>query len=532
MNLWRSISSISLLTLASRITGMIRETIIYATFGTDVMTDAFNVAFRIPNMLRRLFAEGAFSQAFVPILASSKEQNTPEQTKQLLDSVASTLAFALLITCIIGIIGAPIFVYLLASGLKNGPGFDVAVVMTRWMFPYIGFMSLVALGAGVLNTWGRFAVAAAAPLMLNIAMITAGLLIYFGAGDWMRSHGWEPIYGLSFGVLVGGLLQLLTITWGLKSIQMVPRIRLGYKSLKSALAFSGTRRVLSLMLPAILGVSVAQLSLLINTQIASYMKAQGSISWLSAADRLMEFPTAILGVALGVVLLPQLSATLAKQEKEKYSGLLDWGLRLVVLLGMPCAIGLLFFAKPLVALLFHYGAFSDNALHQTSLAVQAYGVGILGLVAIKVLAPGFYAQQDIRTPVRIAILVLISTQVMNLFFIFVLQLQHVGLALSIALGALMNALLLLKGLIKRKSYIPHAGWLRFIAQVFAGCILLAVLLWFCNTHFQWESLGSTPLKRIGIVLSIIVGAIILYFGTLIVCGCKLKSMLRPRVRTP
>lgn len=525
MNLWRSISSISLLTLASRITGMFRETLIYAIFGTTAMTDAFNVAFRIPNMLRRLFAEGAFSQAFVPILATSKEQNTAEQTKQLLDAVASTLAFALLVSCIIGIVGAPVFVYLLASGLKAGPGFDVAVVMTRWMFPYIGFMSLVALGAGVLNTWGKFAIAAAAPLMLNIAMIAVSLMIYYGLGSWMHSHGWKPIYALAFGVLTGGVLQLAIIVWGLRSINMVPHISLGYASLKKAISLPGTRRVLSLMLPAILGVSVAQLSLLINTQIASYLE-KGSISWLSAADRLMEFPTAILGVALGIVLLPQLAATLAKQEEEKYSSLLDWGLRLVVLLGMPCAIALLFFAKPLVATLFHYGAFSDTALEQTSLAVQAYGVGLLGLVAIKVLAPGFYAQQDIRTPVRIAIMVLIATQAMN--FIFVPLFEHAGLALSIGLGALINAALLLKGLRNKGSYIPHKGWLRFIIQVGASCALLALFLWFCSAHFHWVSLQETPVKRIVIILGLIVDAVILYFGTLILCGCQLKSMLKPQ----
>lgn len=528
MNLWRSISTVSLLTLASRITGMLRETIIYATFGTNAMTDAFNVAFRIPNMLRRLFAEGAFSQAFVPILAASKEQNTPEQTKDLLDAVASTLAFALLLTCIIGIIGAPVFVYLLASGLQNGPGFDIAIVLTRWMFPYIVFMSLVALGAGVLNTWGKFAVPAAAPLMLNIAMIAAGLIIYFGAGEWMTSYGWQPIYILGFGVLIGGLLQLLVILWGLRSINMIPKIRLGYTSLKTAIHSPGTRRVLSLMLPAILGVSVAQISLLINTQIASHLEAQGSISWLTAADRLMEFPTAILGVALGVVLLPQLSASLASKSQEKYSALLDWGLRLVLLLGMPCAIALLFFSKALVALLFHYGAFSDLALEQTSFAVQAYGIGILGLIAIKVLAPGFYAQQDIRTPVRVAVIVLITTQIMNMIFIFFLHLQHAGLALSIALGALMNATLLLHGLKKRGSYHPHRGWLRFTVQVVIACAILATFLWFCNSQFQWELLKEAPIKRIGIILGIIISAIVVYFAALMLCGCKLKTMLHPQ----
>lgn len=526
MNLWRSVSSISLLTLASRITGMLRETIIYALFGTNAMTDAFNVAFRIPNMLRRLFAEGAFSQAFVPILATSKAQNNEDDTKQLLNAVASVLSFALFITCLVGIVGAPFFVYLLASGLKDGPGFNAAVVMTRWMFPYIGFMSLVALGAGVLNTWNKFAVPAAAPLMLNISMIAAGVMIYYGAGSWMQTHGWEPIYILAFAVLIGGALQLFIILWGLRSIRMVPSIRLNYHALKAAFNYPGTKRVLSLMAPAILGVSVAQLSLLINTQIASHLQQQGSITWLSAADRLMEFPTAILGVAFGVVLLPHLSAALAKQENEKYSNLLDWGLRLVFLLGAPCATGLFFFAKPLIAIIFHYGAFSSVALDQTSLAVQAYGIGLLGLVAIKVLAPGFYAQQDIRTPVRIAIVVLIATQLMNIIFVPILQ--HAGLALSIGCGALLNATLLLIGLKRRGIYTLHYGWRRFTLQVAMSCGILAAFLHYCNHYFPWEIMQTTPFQRIALVLGIVILAMILYFGVLTLTGCKLKTMIKPK----
>lgn len=524
MNLWRAVSSVSLITLASRLTGMVRETLTYAIFGTNAMTDAFNVAFRIPNMLRRLFAEGAFSQAFVPILAASKARDDLDQTRQLLNAVASVLALALLVTCIIGILAAPVFVYLLASGLKNGPGFDAAVVMTRWMFPYIGFMSLVALGAGVLNTWGKFAIAASAPLMLNFAMITASLAIYFGAGEWMSSHGWHPIYMLTFGVLTGGVLQLSIIIYGLRRIHMLPSIRLGFTAAKTALAFPGTQRVLKQMAPAILGVSVAQLSLLINTQIASYLQ-QGSISWLTAADRLMEFPTAILGVALGVVLLPQLSAALASQQKEQYSNLLDWGLRLVFVLGLPCAIGLLFFARPLVAIIFHYGVFNLNSLDQTCSAVQAYGIGLIGLVAIKVLAPGFYAQQDIRTPVRIAIVVLVITQLMNYFFVPLFN--HAGLALSIGLGAVINAGALLIGLKRRGSYTPLAGWLRLVVQTVFACTVLAAFLWLCSRHFDWAALQATPLWRITLILTLVAAAVVLYFITLVISGCKLKSLLRP-----
>lgn len=531
MNLWRAVSSVSLLTLASRLTGLVRELLIAAGFGASALTDAFNVAFRIPNLLRRLFAEGAFSQAFVPILAGSRSQEQPEQTRQLINSVGSVLAFILLITCIIGILAAPAFVYLLASGLKNGPGFDAAVVMTRWMFPYIGFMSLVALGAGILNTWGKFAIAAAAPIMLNISMITAASLIYFGAGDWMRAHGWEPVYMLAFGVLLGGILQLGIIAIGLKRIQMLPRIRLSWSALKEAFAFPGTQRVLKQMAPAILGVSVAQLSLLINTQIASYLQA-GSVSWLSYADRLMEFPTAILGVALGVVLLPQLSASLASQQKEQYSNLLDWGLRLVFVLGLPCAVGLLCFSEPLVAMLYHYGQFSYGDVQQTRLALMGYGIGLLGLVAIKVLAPGFYAQQDIRTPVRIAIVVLIFTQIMNLAFVplfnYAGNAGHAGLALSIGLGAMINAFWLLRGLKKRGSYTPCPGWLRLTFQVIFSCMLLAAFLLAGSHYFQWEQLHATPWKRIGLILLLVSTAIALYFGILRLSGCQLKTLLKPR----
>lgn len=525
MSLWRSISSVSLLTLVSRITGLARELLIAASFGASVWTDAFNVAFRIPNLLRRLFAEGAFSQAFVPILASSHSQDPPEHTQKLIDSVASVLAFALLVTCIIGVVAAPVLVYLLASGLRQGDGFDAAVIMTRWMFPYIGFMSLVALGAAILNTWGKFAIAAAAPIMLNVAMIGAAFLISQGAGDWMLAQGWQPVYILAFGVLLGGLLQLLLIIWGLRRIRVIPKIRMSRARLREAFHFPGTQNVLKLMAPAILGVSVAQISLLINTQIASHLQA-GSVSWLSYADRLMEFPTALLGVALGVVLLPYLTSSLAKQAHQHYSDLLDWGLRLVVMLALPCAVGLFFFSAPLVSVLYNYGQFSSTDVEQTRLALSAYGVGVVGLIAIKVLAPGFYAQKNIRTPVFIAIRVLIATQVMNFIFVYLLKLQHVGLALSIGLGGLINATWLLCALKRQGSYQPNKGWWPFLLQVSVACTVLAVYL-IVGAHFvDWNALRATPWARLAIALGLIVGAVIVYFLTLLICGCKIKKMLR------
>ncbi|MEY3462033.1 MAG: murein biosynthesis integral rane protein MurJ, partial [Pseudomonadota bacterium] len=299
-----------------------------STFGASAMTDAFNVAFRIPNLFRRLFAEGAFSQAFVPVLAATKAREGEEATRLLVDKVASLLVGALLLTCVLGVAGAPVLVWAMASGLQQSPrGFEAAVFMTRWMFPYIGFMSLVALSAGVLNTWKRFAVPAATPVLLNLSMIAAAWL----GAPWLKTQGVEPIYALGAGVMLGGLLQLGVQIPALLRLGMLPRINLRMAGVRAAWDDPATRSIARLMLPALLGVSVAQISLLINTQIASHLQT-GSVSWLTYADRLMEFPTALLGVALGVVLMPQLAAARAANDTQKYSAMLDWGLRLVVLL--------------------------------------------------------------------------------------------------------------------------------------------------------------------------------------------------------
>ena len=391
MNLLRAASTVSMFTLASRVTGMARDVLIAATFGAGAAVDAFNVAFRIPNLLRRLFGEGAFSQAFVPILAATRSQDGDEATHRLIDAVATVLFWALLATSVVGAIASPIVVWAMASGLER---FDDAVVMTRWMFPYITFISLVALASGVLNTWKRFAVPAATPVLLNVALIVACLAL----APMLGRHGIEPIYALAAGVLLGGVLQLAVQVPALLRIGALPRIGLAPAAIAACWHHPGVRRVLRQMAPAMLGVSVAQLSILINTQIASY-QGVGAVSWLSFADRLMEFPTALLGVALGVVLLPQLSATRASGDAGGYSGLLDWGLRLMLLLALPCAAALLAFPEALVATLFHYGAFTPRDVSQTVLALRGYGVGLIGIVAVKILAPGFYAQQDIRTPV-------------------------------------------------------------------------------------------------------------------------------------
>lgn len=518
MSLLRSASVVSALTLASRITGLVREQLIAATFGAGSATDAFQVAFRIPNLLRRLFAEGAFSQAFVPILAASRAKEGDEATQTLIDAVATVLLWALVVVCVVGVAGAPVLVWMMASGLP-AEAQESAVVMTRLMFPYIGCMSLVALSAGILNSWKRFAVPAVTPVLLNLSVIAAAwwLAPYFTRWDI------PPVYALAVGVMLGGVLQLAVQLPALRSVGVVPRLGFTLGAFRRAWAHEGVHRILKQMAPALLGVSVAQLSLLVNTQIASHLTA-GSVSWLTFADRLMEFPTALLGVAMGVVLLPQLSAAQAKGDTEQYSALLDWGLRLVVLLALPCALALLVFPQPLVAVLYHYGRFTAADVQQTVTALMGYGAGLMGLVAIKVLAPGFYAKQDIRTPVRIAITVLVLTQALNV--VFVPLLGHAGLALSIGLAALVNATWLLTGLRRRGSYQPSPGWLGFGLRVVVGSAVMAGGLAWAAQAIDWIGLQSQAGLRVALLAGVLAAAAAVYFGVLLLLGVNLRQFAR------
>lgn len=516
LNLLKAASTVSLLTLASRVTGLVREQLIAATFGAGAVTDAFNVAFRLPNLFRRLFAEGAFSQAFVPILAATREREGDAATQALLNAVATVLAWALIVTCAAGVVGAPVLVWLIGSGLER---FDTAVLLTRWMFPYIGFMSLVALAAGVLNTWKRFAVPAATPVLLNLSMIAAAWL----GAPWFERQGIEPILALAGGVMLGGLLQLGAMALALARLGLLPRVALAPAGIAAAWRHSGVRQVLRLMAPALLGVSVAQISLLINTQIASHV-AVGAVSWLTYADRLMEFPTALLGVALGVVLLPQLAAAQARDDRAGFSAMVDWGLRLVLLLALPCALALLIFPQALVAVLYHYGRFSEHDVQMTVLALQGYGVGLLGIIAVKILAPAFYARQDIRTPVKIAVGVLIGVQALNL--VLVPWLGHAGLALSIGLGAWINAALLFGGLVRRGAFVPQPGWARFIAQVLLANLALGAALWWASDAVDWTALQARWAWRAAAVALVLAGVATLYFAVLALCGLRPRQFVR------
>jgi putative peptidoglycan lipid II flippase len=520
VSLFKSASTVSLLTLASRVTGLVRELLIASMFGASALTDAFNVAFRIPNLFRRLFAEGAFSQAFVPVLAASKAQQGEQATRLVIDHVATVLAWVLVVVSVLGVLLAPWLVWAMASGLQQDPrGYDAAVQMTRWMFPYIGFMSMVALSAGILNTWKHFAIPAATPVLLNVCVICAAWL----GAPWLKTQGVEPVFALSAGVMLGGVLQLTLQIPALHRLGLLPSIGLSWRRMRAAWVDPATRQIAKLMGPALFGVGVAQISLLINTQIASHL-TPGSVSWLTYADRLMEFPTAILGVALGVVLMPQLAAASATGDTARYSAMLDWGLRLVLLFTLPCAVALLLFSQPLVAVLYHYGAFTERDVQQTTLALMGYGCGLLGLVAIKVLAPGFYANQDIKTPVRIAMVVLCLTQLLN--FLFVPWFAHAGLALSIGLGAMVNALWLLIGLRQRGSYRPEPGWGKFSLQVGLGCGLLAGFLYWANQALPWVALRSQSGLRVGYLAMVILGAALIYLGTLWATGLQWRQFLK------
>lgn len=515
MGLFRSAATVSGLTFVSRITGLIRDILIASSFGAGPLTDAFWVAFRIPNLLRRLFAEGAFSQAFVPVLGQVRSTGTNDEVRLLLDRVALLLLVAVTLVTLVGILAAPWVVSVMASGLLEAARqqeFAAAVSMTRIMFPYILCMSLVAFASGVLNTFSRFAVPAFTPVLLNLSMILACIFLvsYFDV----------PIYALAAGVMIGGVAQLATQWFALARLGMMPRFSW---NLRLAWRDSMVRRILRQMLPAILGVSVAQLSLLINTNIATWLAA-GSVTWLSFADRLMEFPTALLGVALGTVLLPKLSAAHAGQNHGDYNALLNWGLRLVLLLGLPAALGMAMLSDGLVATLFNYGAFTATDVQQTRVAVMAYSVGLIGLLAVKILAPGFYAKQDIRTPVKIAIFVLVLTQLFNLAF--VPWLDHAGLALSIGLGAAVNALALLVLLRRRGIYQPGTGWASFMLRMAPALLAMGGILWAANQHLNWIALGDTPLLRAAWLALVLAGCVLAYFSTLFLCGFRPTDFTR------
>jgi putative peptidoglycan lipid II flippase len=509
MNLLRALVTVSGMTLLSRILGFVRDFVIARTFGAGMATDAFFVAFKLPNLLRRMFAEGAFSQAFVPILGEYKNRRSSEETRTLIDDVCTLLSLVLFAITAIGIAAAPLLVWISAPGFSaDASKFELTVALTRITFPYILFMSLVAMAGGILNTWSRFALPAFTPVLLNLSFIAMALFAtpYFD----------PPILALAWAVFIGGLLQLAIQIPALRQINMLPRPHINWRA---AWADSGVRRVMTLMLPALLGVSVSQISLLINTIFASFL-ATGSVSWLYYADRLMEFPAGLLGAALGTILLPSLSKLHASDKPMEYARMLDWGLRLTLLLAAPAAIALALLAVPLIATLFFHGAFTANDVMKTREALVAYSIGLTALILIKVLAPGFYARQNIRTPVKIALISLAATQLMNLAFVG--WIAHAGLALSISLAACLNAGLLYRGLRRHGIYQPQPGWPKFVIKLVLAMATMSTVLWFgMGVESQWL-LKDFAGRLLHLAWLVPLGAAT-YFATLGLLGFRLRD---------
>ena len=513
MNLLKTLFTVGSMTFISRILGFVRDTLMAGVFGAGLLTDAFIVAFRIPNFLRRISAEGAFSQAFVPILAEYKQQRTHNETKALINHVATLLGLFLVLLTIAGMLAAPWVVEVTAPGFVGNPSkFDLTVDLLRVTFPYILFISLVSLAGGVLNTYGNFTTPAFTPVWLNVSFIVAMLFVapYFD----------NSIRVLAWAVFVGGILQLLYQLPYLQQLGLLPKMELNLHD-------RGVWRILRLMGPAVFGVSVGQISILINTMIASFL-VSGSVSWLYFADRLMEFPTGLLGVALGTILLPSLSKSVADKNDGEYSHLLDWGLRLTFMLALPAAVALAVLAVPLVTSLFMYGAFTAHDVIMTKVALMAYSFGLLGLILVKVLAPGFYARQNIKTPVKVALFTLLVTQLMNVLFVFVLdfkEFKHAGLALAIGLGACLNASLLFYHLRKEGLYQPQAGWARFITKLLLAVTVMGVAVQYAaGADVLWFEYGLLEkMLRLLALLSVGIGS---YFAMLWIMGIRIKDFIR------
>lgn len=508
MNLLKSLAAVSSMTMFSRVLGFARDAIVARVFGAGMVTDAFFVAFKLPNLLRRIFAEGAFSQAFVPILAEYKTQKGEEATRTFVAYVSGLLTLVLALVTILGMLAAPWVIYITAPGFVDSPDkFALTSALLRVTFPYILLISLASLAGAILNTWNRFSIPAFAPTFLNVSMI--------GFSLFAAPYFHPPVMALAWAVVVGGVLQLGYQLPHLKKIGMLVLPRLNLKD-------AGVWRVMRQMGPAILGVSVSQISLIINTIFASFL-VSGSVSWMYYADRLMEFPSGVLGVALGTILLPSLARSFSSGNHMEYNRLMDWGLRLCFLLALPSSVALGILAKPLTVALFQYGKFSAFDAMMTQRALVAYSVGLMGLIVVKVLAPGFYSRQDIKTPVKIAIITLASTQVMNLVFIG--PLKHAGLSLSIGLAACLNAGLLYWQLRKQDIFQPQPGWRMFLIKLIVAVVVMsAALLGMMYVMPEWDVGGMA--YRLARLMAVVVVGVVAYFGVLGLLGFRVKEFAR------
>lgn len=497
------------MTLLSRVFGLLRDITLATFFGATGSTDAFLVAFKIPNFMRRLFGEGAFSLAFVPVLSEYREKRDAAALKDLINHVAGTLGTFLLTLSILGMMFAPALVYLFAPGFsKNPEQVQLTADLLRITFPYIFFISLVAFAGGILNSFHKFALTSFTPVLLNICLI--------GSVFFLAPYFEEPLMALAWGVAIAGVIQLL--------LQFPALIKLGLMPIpKIKRSHEGVKKVIRLMIPAIFGSSVAQINLLLDTIIASFL-ISGSVTWLYYSDRLLEFPLGVLGIAIGTVILPTLSQQHARESKEDFNNTLNWALRLVTLITIPACVGLFILAAPILATLFEYGKFTATDTYLSSLSLMAYMLGLPALVIIKILAPGFYARQDTKTPVKIGIIAMVCNMVMNIAFVVPLvmldyEAPHIGLALATSFSAYINATLLYINLRDNGVFTPQKGWGTWLFRIgIASIAMTAIIVWLNASTVQWSQ--WQPAERLSSLVIIIMTAAITYFLLLWLQGLR------------
>ena len=508
--LLRSSVIVSSMTMLSRIFGLARDIVIAYFFGAAAGADAFFLAFRIPNFFRRLFAEGAFAQAFVPVLTDYKENRTREEVRALIGKSAGSLGLVLGLLTLVGVLCAAVVMGLFAPGFVyhgDMAKFDLAVDMLRLTFPYLFLISMTALSGAVLNTYDRFAVPSFTPVLLNISLIASAVLL--------RPYLDVPVLALAWGVLVAGVAQLTFQLPFLAKENLLPLPSVDFKD-------PGVKRIGWLMLPAVFGASVSQINLLVDTLLASFLET-GSLSWLYYSDRLLELPLALFGITIATVILPSLSREHTTKSSDAFSGTLDWALRLVLLFGLPATVALVYLAEPLIAALFYQGELTARDVAMSGYSLTAYGVGLLGHMMIKVLAPGYFARQDTRTPVRYGIFALVANIVLN--FVLVWQFKHVGLAMATSISAFLNAGLLLFGLLRADVLRFSAGWKAFLIQVStASLVMLLVLYLILPEMAYWFSEGFVS-RMITIVLICLAGAVS-YAAVLLCTGFRYQRLVR------
>ena len=495
-------------TLLSRVLGLVRDVTIALFFGASAGADAFFIAFKIPNFFRRLFAEGAFAQAFVPVLTEYKTQRTHAEVRALVDRVAGNLGVLLASMTALASLTAPWLVMVFAPGyIEFEEKLSLAAELLRITFPYLLLISMTAFAGSVLNSYGHFAAPAFAPVLLNLCLI--------GAALWGAPLMDVPAHALAWGVLVAGILQLSAQIPFLIQKKLLPRLKVDWHD-------EGVIRILKLMAPALFGVSVSQLNLLLDTVLASFL-VTGSISWLYYADRLMELPLGLFGIAIGTVILPKLSEQYANQSREAFSQTLDWALRFVLVLGAPAAVALFMLAEPIIITLLQYKEFTLFDVNMAALGLRAYSLGILAFMLIKVLAPGYFSRQDIKTPVKIGIWAMVLNMALNL--VLISQFKHIGLAVATSLSATFNAGFLYFGLRKQGVFIPSPGWFKFGLQIVVACTAMSlILLW--QLPAVREISGTSVMVRIGMLSQYILSGAVVYFGMLFVTGMRVRHVLK------